>query len=124
MRDYSASCAEIGQNAGADTWQASCENAPDWQFLKTDDDREDFKSFVLSSVGWTDEEEISAWSDNDLQALCLQWIAGDIRECTGPWADRDEEGFTWEQYREDCEAGIVPSSLYADDEGLIYWAPR
>jgi hypothetical protein len=89
MRDYSASVAEIGIDAGPSTWRASCDDAPDWQFLDTDDKREEFRAFVLASGGWG-RDEIAAWSDDELQALCLQWIASDVRECSldsGPGPD-------------------------------------
>jgi hypothetical protein len=33
--DYSASVAEIGQNAGKDTWRAACDDASDWNMLDT-----------------------------------------------------------------------------------------
>lgn len=77
--DYSASCAEIGQNAGADTWRAAVDDSPDNMLLDSDEKREAFRAFVKSSGGWN-EEEIAAWSDIELNALFLQWISGDMRE--------------------------------------------
>lgn len=78
-RDYQASVAEIGADAGADTWQAAISDSTDYMLLDTEDKREVFRAFVESSGGWN-AEEISAWTDLELNALCLQWIAGDIRE--------------------------------------------
>lgn len=77
--DYSASVAEIGANAGPDTWRAACDDSADYPILDTEDKRDAFREFVRSSGGWTNEE-IAAWSDLELNALCIQWISGDMRE--------------------------------------------
>lgn len=50
-RDYSASVAERGNNAGPATWLAACEDSPDYMILDTDDKRQAmalFKREVLS----------------------------------------------------------------------------
>lgn len=113
MRDFSASVAEIGPNAGRYTWAASIDSAEDWQFLD-DDTMPDFLEFVRQSGGWTDEE-ISAWSQQEIQALCLQWIAGDVRECRADSQDPD-----WDAILRDQEAGRIPSTIYRQGE-RIYW---
>lgn len=110
MRDYSASVAEIGANAGAYTWQACTENAPDWQFLKPENEDE-FRAFLASAGAW-DEAEIASM---DLQAMCLQWIAADARECGA-----DKPAPDWQAIRADQENGRVPSSVYFQD-GRVYW---
>ena len=116
MRDYSASIAEIGITAGADTWRASLENAPEWNFLKTPETIEEFKSFVIESGGW-DEEEVSLMTDCHLQALCLQWIAGDARDCGADVSSPD-----WGAIREAQESGRVSSSIGPGDGGQVYWS--
>lgn len=113
MRDYSASVAELGPHAGRDTWQACTENAPDWQFLKPEN-MDGFREFVRSAGAW-DDAEIAAWSEDYLQALCLQWIAGDVRECGA-----DKPAPDWQAIRADQENGRVPSSVYFQD-GRVYW---
>lgn len=114
MRDYSASVAEIGADAGRATWQACLENAPDWGFLKPEN-REEFAEWVAGFGAWT-REEIAAWSDAELSALCFQWIAGDVRE-----VGADKPGADWEAIRADQESGRIPSSIYRGDDGRIYW---
>jgi len=76
--DYSASVAEIGANAGADTWRAACEDAPDWNLLDTDDKRQAFRDHIRGFGAW-DAAEIAAMTDLHLNALLIQFIAGDIR---------------------------------------------
>ncbi len=84
--DYSAS----GDNAGAITWQNACNDAPFFNLLDTTDKREAFREFLLSSGGWS-QEEITAFKSNDLNALCMQWVAADMREAGLDGADRFSE---------------------------------
>ncbi len=74
-RDYSASVAEIGANAGHDTWRAACEDSPDYMILDTDDKLQAMREHVRGFGEWSDEE-IAAWTDVELNALLLQFIAG------------------------------------------------
>ena len=110
--DYSASVAEIGANAGRDTWQAAKDDAGDWNMLDTDEKRQAFRDWVKPFGAW-DDDEIVAWSDVELNALFVQWVAGDIRECL--------EGSDWDQYMEDAEAGQCPSNLWRDSETGEVW---
>jgi hypothetical protein len=113
--DYSASVAEIGSNAGAYTWQAACDDSSDYFMLDDDEKRDAFRLFVKESSGWT-EEEIKEWSDIELNALFIQWVAGDIRECF-EW-DCDD---IWANYAELSEAGTVSGNIFRADDGQIYF---
>ncbi len=75
---FSHSRAEGGQNAGQDTWNAAL-NGPR-PLLNTPEEFEAFRDHVAEFGAWT-EEEISAWDENECQALFLQMISGDVREC-------------------------------------------
>jgi len=75
---FSHSRAEGGENAGRETWDAAL-NGPR-PLLNTPEEFEAFRDFAESTGGW-DEEEIAAWDDNECQALFLQLISGDVREC-------------------------------------------
>jgi hypothetical protein len=114
--DYSASVAEIGNNAGQDTWRAACEDADDYgPMLDTADKLDAMRAWANSSGGW-DDEEIAAWSDNELNALFIQLVSGDIRECL-EWDVPD----VWANYQELAEAGTVSSNLFRTDDGQIYF---
>lgn len=78
MIDYAASVAEIGENAGADTWRAACDDSGDFMMLDDEDKREAFKDYIKGFGAWEDAE-IAAWSHIELNALFMQFIAGDIR---------------------------------------------
>lgn len=114
MRDYSASIAELGPTAGADTWQACKDNAPNWNPIPADE-FDYFREWLAHWGAW-ERAEIAAMPDTDLQALCLQWIAADARECGA-----DAPGADWESIRDRQENGQAPSSIYRADDGRIYW---
>ena len=114
MRDYSASQAEIGPNAGQYTWQACTENAPEWNFIPPDE-FEYFREWLAHCGAWS-RDEIATMPDTELQSMCLQWIAGDAREC-----GLDKPNPDWTHIRADQESGRIPSSIYRNDDGAIYW---
>lgn len=120
-RDYSASVAEIGANAGPDTWRAACEDAPDYPFLDTEEKREAFREFVKSSGGWT-REEIAAWSDSELSALLLQWISGDVREMFPAYREASEiTAEDWTAAEALQRDGTAPGNIYRGDNGRVYF---
>lgn len=116
-RDYAASVAEIGADAGKSTWRAACEDSSDYPLLDDDDKRAEFREFVLSSGGWS-KEEVQEWTDTELNALCLQWIAGDVRQA-GLSADSDADD--WAQYVESAEQCRCSGNLFKADDGQIYF---
>jgi len=116
MRDFSASVAEIGADAGPATWRASMEESEEFDFLPTPNLLQEFREWLKPWGGWSDDE-IAAMSDQHLRALCLQWIAGDWRECF----DCSPDAVDWHDYGTRASVGNCPSSFYRDDAGLIFW---
>lgn len=113
--DYSASVAEIGQDAGRATWSAACDDAPDYDHLDTEEKREAFRTYVGDFGAWSDDE-IAAWSNVELGALFLQMVAGDIRE-----AGLDTSAPDWEEYENGAEAGAHGGRIFRGDDGQIYY---
>lgn len=74
---YSASAAELGDNAGAVTWQAAKD--ADFVLLDSADKLQAMRAWARSSGGWN-AAEIATWSDVELNALFIQLVSGDIRE--------------------------------------------
>jgi hypothetical protein len=118
LKYFSGSIVELGNDAGKQTWEECNDKAEEWKPLDSDEKRETFRAFVESSGGWT-EEEIAAWSDAELNALCIQWIAGDARECG--IEGEDLSAINWERVRQDQENGRVSGSLFRGDDGRVYW---
>ena len=114
----SNSAANLGQNAGALTWQASKSFVS--SLTLTDGQKDAFRDWASSSGGWT-RGEIEAWPDAELTALCIQWIAGDIRECFGDDLPDDPAEWDWEGYAELAERGSVSHTLYLSD-GKLFWS--
>ena len=111
--NYSASVAEIGQDAGRITWKAACDGASSYgPMLVTPEQLDAFRSHVEDFGAWS-EEEIAAWSDNECNALFLQLVSGDIRE-----ADLDTDNPDWPAYyANDSVAG----NMGEGDDGRIYY---
>ena len=107
--DYSASCAELGVNAGEITWNAALH--AEYNLIDTDEKRDALRTWAKSTGGWN-AEEISAWSDNELNALFIQLISGDIRE---------KGSLPWEEYQDRAEEGLVSGTLFEDIDGEIYY---
>ena len=105
----SNSVANLGPNAWELTWRASQRHAS--ALVLTEGQKEAFRDFVRSSSDWT-REEIAAWSDAELTTLCVQWIAGDIREGFGDDLPDDPAEWGWADYNERAERGSVSSTLY------------
>ena len=118
-RDYSASIAELGNDAGSSTWRAACEDSADYMLLDDEEKRDAFRVFVLSSGGWNDDE-IKTWTDIELNALLIQWIAGDIRECL-EWDHERGDIDAWDYYKQLAEDGTVPSRLFKSDDNQVYF---
>ena len=116
--DYSASVAEIGNNAGRYTWRAACDDAPDYSdLLNTEYKRQAFRDYVKEFGAWHDEE-IATWNDTELTALLIQFISGDIREAgIGPESDADE----WIEYQERSENGQISGRIFKGNDNNVYY---
>jgi len=117
--DCSNNAATLGDNAGKLTWNASKETAAIMApLLDTEEKKEAFRDWVKESGGWT-RDEINAWDDTELNALLLQWIAGDVREA---FHDNEFSEWDWASYNERSERGSISSNLFKADDGQIYFS--
>jgi hypothetical protein len=78
MFEYSHSAHEGGQDAGRNTWNAALKGPR--PLLNTPEEIQALRDHIQAFGAWS-EDEIAAWDDNECQALFLQLIAGDVREC-------------------------------------------
>ena len=87
---YSSSQCEMGSDAGKVTWKNVMDEADHDPLLNSQDEIDEAKSWAGEFGAW-EEEEISKWTDQEVNALVLQFIAGDIRE--REHYDSDDEWF-------------------------------
>jgi hypothetical protein len=107
--NYSASVMELGQNAGKVTWNNAL--YADLTLLDTPEKLQAMRDWARASGGWN-TEEIAAWSDNELNALFIQLIAGDMRE---------NGSDSWPEYEALSQAGQVSGCLFEGVDGEIYY---
>ena len=88
-KHYSASVAELGNDAGTITWQNALDRSEEDNLLDTGEKQEAFKAYVRGFGDW-DDEEIAAWSVGELNALLIQFISGGMRE-DGLHANMEDE---------------------------------
>ena len=106
--NLSHSQAEGGENAMQNTWKNSILNTPE--------KLQAMRDFSRESGGWT-REEIAEWTDSEINALFLQWVAGDCRELG---ADSLSE-IDWQEAEVLQSEGEAPSNIYKGDDGKIYF---
>lgn len=107
---------EGGENAGRNTWNASKAQALETPLLDTEEKLQAMRDFALSSGGW-DQEEIDSWPSEEINALFLQWIAGDCREAGAEYLSE----INWRKYRQDSEQGRVSSNLFKSGRKIYFY---
>ncbi len=75
---YASSQCEMGSDAGKVTWENAIDEADRDPLLNSQDEIDEAKSWAGEFGAW-EEEEISKWTDQEVNAFVLQFIAGDIR---------------------------------------------
>lgn len=112
-RQFSDSIHNSGlENIGLLTWNNAVRQI-EAESLITADQQQEARDWLAGFGAWSDDE-IKGWQDNEVEALLLQFIAGDIQEM--------EMFATYEEYQEAAEAGQVSSRLFktGDDEWFYY----
>lgn len=99
---FSASVAEFGPSAGRITWNYAIDEARLSPLLHTQEALEIMRQWARGSGGW-EKSEIAAWGAEDLNALFIQLISGDMREMGLDECDPNE--FDWDAYRERSDGG-------------------
>ena len=114
--ELSHSAAEGGWTSGRDCWKASKLAAEEHCLLDTEEKLQAMRDFARNSGGWT-REEIEDWTSKELNALFLQWIAGDTRELGADSLDEID----WTEAEELQREGKATSNLFKGDNGRVYF---
>jgi hypothetical protein len=116
------SVANLGDNAGEVTWTNSQNLARKVHppLLDTPEKRRAFRKWANEYSDFFDGIDDGVYDNNIARtnALFLQWIAGDIRECFG---DMPYKEWDWGQYERDAEAGRCPSNIFRAN-GKVYFS--
>lgn len=115
-RDYSASAAELGPDAGPITWRNATERAEESALLTTAAELDAWRDYVRTWGAW-DDDEIDSWSDIMCNALFIQEISGRWREYGLPDDPTDPTDAGWRAIEESDRLG----SLYRGGNGRIYY---
>ncbi len=113
-RDFSASVMEIGEHAGAYTWQAAIETAADYPFI-ADDNKEVYQEHLSHFGAWTNEE-MDKWSFDEFNALLIQLISSDMRE----YSDDPISDWVWDEYEKQAYNGQIQGNLFKADGKYYY----
>lgn len=114
--DLSASIAERGSNAGPETWRNSVDAAKAKRVLKAEQ-RQAARDYFAGFGAWSDEE-IAAWSVSELDALVLQYAAGDLREAQGVAPGDGLGDVDWTEAEALAEAGTLAGNLFVHEGQL------
>ena len=115
--DLSASIAERGKNAGRETWNNAKAEASAAPVLAAHERAE--AQMYFAGFGAWDEDEIAAWTDADLDALVLQYAAGDLRELQSCCPGEGLGGVDWKEAERQAQAGRVSGNLCAEGGRLM-----
>lgn len=120
--DYSASRAEAGQSAGSDTWRAAMDDGGNWPILPDDDTRDCFIGMCIDSGGW-DAEGMQHMRPEEVSALALQWLAGDMRDIfhLGYGVRISAESINWPAVEKRVASGACSGRIYPGRDGAVYW---
>jgi hypothetical protein len=118
--EISGSIAERGNNAGPETWANALEATADEPLLTTEDERDNARDFFKGFGAWS-KEEIAAWSDNDIDALILQYAAGDLRELQSCAPGDGLGDIDWDKAEHLQSEGTCGGSLYVSGDKLYIY---
>lgn len=123
MYDLSASRLERGDNAGPETWANAKEHAADAPLIVTERGYDDLRAWIGEFGAW-DEEEIANMDHIALNALLMQFIAGDIRTAEDLCrSDTSDDGFIdWEAYEKLSQEGTVSGRAFKGVDGRLYYS--
>lgn len=118
--EISASIAERGQNAAKETWEFAKAYAATERLLTTTEQQGTAREFFKGFGAWEDDE-IAGWSDVELDALVLQFAAGDLRELQRLAPGEGLGDIDWTEAEKLSEEGTCGGRLFvADDKLYIY----
>ncbi len=118
--DISSSCAELGPNAAQITWSHATAESARVPILASAEDCDAARDWLRGFGAWS-RDELAAESDDEIRALVLQFISGDVREAESLAPGDGPGGIDWEAYGELQSEGTCSGYLYLGVDGRIYF---
>jgi hypothetical protein len=118
--EISGSVAERGANAGKETWANAVAAVQGVPQLMTDKERAYARKWAKGFGAW-DDAEIAAWSDEEVDALVLQYAAGDLRDLQDLCPGEGYGDIDWDEAEALSSAGTVSGSLFAANDRLYVY---
>lgn len=115
--ELSGSKAERGDNAGPETWNNSMEAAKEHAPIVAPEQQQGVRAWLGEFGAW-DAEEIAAWSAQELDALVLQYAAGDLRELQSVAPGDGVGEIDWDEAESLAQEGTVGGNLFIHDDEL------
>ncbi len=116
--EFSASRAELGDNAGKITWANAVAEAGNTRWI-TDETRDEFEAWVKEFGAWS-RDEIKAWSLDECNALLIQFISDDLNELESLcYSDDDEFSIDWDEAERLSQEGTTGYSTVGKGLGTF-----
>lgn len=119
--DFSASQAERGVNAGPETWRNALDHAGESPLVSAPDDIEYLRNWFGEFGAW-DAKERAGWTPNEINALLVQYISGDIREAQALCAGDGPGEIDWPEYEALAQAGTIGGNMFLSGESVFFYA--
>ncbi len=117
---FSGSIAELGNNAGRITWNNSLTEAESAWPDMTPEQLQKAKDYFGEFGAW-ERKEIAAWTPQEVKALLIQLIAGDIREAEACCWDYENHCIHWKAYYAESEKGRIGGRLTLGIDNRVYY---
>ena len=117
--EISGSIAERGKNAAEETW-ANANAAAAETPLMTEEERKAAREWFREFGAWS-KEELEAMSGTEIDALLLQYAAGDVREAQSLCPGDGLGEIDWEAAEKLSEEGTIGGRIYASGNDLYIY---
>lgn len=114
-KNLSASNAELGDNAGAITWQNCTEDHT--RILNTPEEFGMARAWIDGFGAW----DVETLSDATVHALVKQFIAGNMREHPDFELSPQSTVEEWEAFEAAANEGRISGGIFKGDDGEIYF---
>ncbi len=118
VSEFSASVMERGQNAGPETWANAKAEGADHPLLTSPEALDKARDYFREFGAWDDEER-AAWDADEVNALLIQYISGNIREIEA-LCMRANGTINWRKVERLSSEGTIAGDIYPHN-GRIYF---